>query len=74
MDPHGIMISECLATLTVLYASGTRVPLERLECSEGRQTLGVCTCTAPDGKQQAKVEFLHQSLQQYERVSLTTQP
>jgi hypothetical protein len=65
-SPRYTMISECPATVTVLHASGTRVPLEWLECSEGGQTLGVCT--APDGKQQAKVEFLQQSLQQYDGV------
>jgi hypothetical protein len=36
MDPLGIKITERPATLTVLNASGTRVPLERLKCSEGR--------------------------------------
>jgi hypothetical protein len=63
MDPLGIKITERPATLTVLNASGTRVPLERLKCSEGRRTLGVRT--APDGNQWAKVEFLQQSLQQW---------
>lgn len=42
--------------LTVLDTNGERVTLERLECSEGRRTLGVRA--APDGNQQAEFEYL----------------
>jgi hypothetical protein len=62
-SPRYAKIAQRPATLTVLDASGTRVPLERLECSEGRRTLGVRT--APDGNQRAEVAYLRQSLEQW---------